>query len=1101
MTTRLPSETIRSSVRRPQRFPSQLQQPQQPQPHHQQQQQQQQQHHHHHLQHQYHQQQQPPQPTVHLQQPYQHQSFLFDADFDLVGPLGAGFSAGSSAGNNSINNNDHSNIGNNSNGGRGHNGGTNAKSSVVKSTPLTPAKPDRAESKFDPIASMPGHNLTSFFAASDDPLMTTDADSQPFFVDFGNADRFKKSAPSTIGREPKKAVVTPLQTPQPQESPSLGMLDDIFQPTLGFSATPSRPIAKAAPVRERQLPQHKQQQQQQQQQPPPPPPPQRQTQTHQQLLQQQQHHDSSLDFFSSLDSISPTRSTSSSSRTSPSASFAHLGSNAPLPSFPSIDYSAFGRNSTARKTTPARKLSQSSSTPSSTIKDTGSPLETVSSSSSPLSALAEVFVSNKGSEPRPSSTLTTSTTSSTGSRKKSDATMPMSASVASSKSSSSTLASSAVSSVGQAVSKTPSRSTSSSNISSTASSPSESPSLAPLTAPSKPVPKMPARILNLPQHPTPTPLPTQNTSVRIDSNLAPQRPPQQSPQPQSSQPQQPSLPPPPPPPLPQQPPSPLQQQQNLQQQLQQAQAQHQHQQQQQQQQQQKQSTYPSLPREFQPQEHQPTSRSSVPLSMAHPPSPPTGGSQNVSRQDTNPPPPPPPYVPSPVQEPPQFPSSPWDDDDDDFYQAAIPPPPVVAPTVKAAPRKVDEPVVEAPPKQAAPLKQIIIEPQQQLQQQEKLPLQLQPKQSNQDYQKQDHPKLKQPAHQPPQPQPQPQTQPEQEQQQAPVQTRKQAPKPLEPEPDNVLDAKQGYGTSSASPLSPSALSSDTLFMARYPPPPPSILYSDDQITVSSLHLTIHSFYFPLNTPVTIPLLTITEMETLPTEGQNGGGNGGGSSVGGVAGWLKYKNWGVSTALTDIWWARDYKPSVIGAGASSRSADKENTPPLVYVVVRVEGEWLRKGFGVQQEQGVKVLKDAWKNVKENERGLRPLRPAAMGMDEDDDGLMIEKPAGGQSLSNQSGGRIAAGGPNAGGDSGAEKRRWLNYQNTWTAYPFADDSPQFLAQQQRRGATSKAPRYHQQQPSLRSKLTGAGGGHVYLGPEESCGDEPLFIDNDLNIHEEI
>lgn len=475
----------------------------------------------------------------------------------------------------------------------------------------------------------------------------------------------------------------------------------------------------------------------------------------------------------------------------------------------------------------------------------------------------------------------------------------------------------------------------------------------------------------------------------------------------------------------------------------------------------------------------------------------------MSRQDSSPSPPPTPYVPRPMQASPQFPSSPWEDDDDDLYQGALSPPPVVIPIVKTASRKVVEPVV-APPKQIEPHTQVTIESHQPYQQQ-------QSKQSRQDYQEQDyqkqgHPKLKQLAHQPLQPQPQPQSQPKQQQQQAPVKTKKQAPKPLAPGHEKPLDTKSGHDTNSVPPSSPSALSPDSLFMARYPPPPPSILYSDDQITVSSLHLTIHSFYFPLNTPVTIPLLTITEMDTLPQEGQTGGGNGG-SSGGGVTSWLKYKNWGVSTALTDIWWARDYKPlgfAVTGAGASSRSADKENTPPLVYVVVRVEGEWLRKGFGVQQEQGVKVLKDAWKNVKENERGLRPLRPTTMGMDEDDEGLMIEKPTSGQSLSNQSSGRIAAGSPSVGGgggDSVAEKRRWLNYQNTWTAYPFADDSPQFLAQQQRRGATSKVPRYHQQQQSLRPKPTAAGGGHVYLGPEESCGDEPLFIDNDLNIHEEI
>ncbi|KAF9101890.1 hypothetical protein BGX29_005161 [Mortierella sp. GBA35] len=498
--------------------------------------------------------------------------------------------------------------------------------------------------------------------------------------------------------------------------------------------------------------------------------------------------------------------------------------------------------------------------------------------------------------------------------------------------------------------------------------------------------------------------------------------------------------------------------------------------------------------------------------MPPPPPPPVSEeSQHVVQQERTPPPPS--YVSPPVQAPPQFPSSPWDDDDDDFYQAATPPP-VIA-TVKAPSRKALEPVVHAPPNQALQQKETRKEPQPHQQQVQKETRkepqphqqQVQKHEKGKESQRQDHSKLKQPAQQPqPEPQPRPQ---KQEQSEAPVKTRKQSPTHLAPEQDRKTDEK--HGTGSAPPMSPSPLSADTLFMARYPPPPPSILYSDDQITVSSLHLTIHSFYFPLNTPVTIPLLTITEMETLPsgTSSQTGGG----SSGGGVASWLKYKNWGVSTALTDIWWARDYKPSIAAAAAaSSQSADKENAPPLVYVVVRVEGEWLRKGFGVQQEQGVKVLKDAWKNVKEAERGLRPLRPATLGM-EDDDGLVIEKPAGGQSLSVSSGGRVAAVSPSGGGrgDGGAEKRRWLNYHNSWTAYPFADDSPQFLAQQQRRGGasvlSSKAPRYHQQHPSLRppkttSTTTTATAGSVEcLGPDEFCGDEPLFIDNDLNIHEEI
>ncbi|KAF9091075.1 hypothetical protein BGX23_005511, partial [Mortierella sp. AD031] len=494
MTSRPPSE-IRSSGRRFQRPVPQLQQQQQHQPPL------------------YQQQQQHYQSSPHQQQPYQHQSFLFDTDFDLVGPLGGGFLAGASAGNTSLN--DHSNNSNhnsiNNGSGRGHVGGTSSKSSASRSTPLTPAKPnradrtDRTDTKFDPIASATGHNMSSFLGASDDPLKTTDADFQPYFVDFGGSgsiDRAKRSVPSAIGRELKKPVASPLQTPQPQESSSLGMLDDIFQPTLGFAAAPSRPAVRAFSSREKHQPQQQQQQQQQQQPVPPPPPQPLQRQTQQQLSQQQQHLDSSLDFFSSLDTISPCRSTTTSSRTSPSGSFAHLNSNAPLPSFPSIptDYSAFGRNSTARKATPVRKPSQSSSTSSTSTKNTESPLETISSTSSPLSALADVFVSTKGSELRSSPSPATSTSSTGSLRRRSDASTPLSASVTSSRSSSSAsaMASSAVSSTGQAVSKTPPRSTSSSSRSSTASSPSASPSLAPVAAPPKPVPKMPARILNPP---------------------------------------------------------------------------------------------------------------------------------------------------------------------------------------------------------------------------------------------------------------------------------------------------------------------------------------------------------------------------------------------------------------------------------------------------------------------------------------------------------------------------------------------------------------------------------------------------------------------------
>ncbi|KAG0002103.1 hypothetical protein BGZ80_010343, partial [Entomortierella chlamydospora] len=300
--------------------------------------------------------------------------------------------------------------------------------------------------------------------------------------------------------------------------------------------------------------------------------------------------------------------------------------------------------------------------------------------------------------------------------------------------------------------------------------------------------------------------------------------------------------------------------------------------------------------------------------------------------------------------------------------------------------------------------------------------------------------------------------------------------------------KENHSNDTSDPpiVLPSSASPPSVTMISYPPPPPSILYTDDQITISSLHLTIHAFYFPLNTPVTIPLLSITDVETLRSADTNG-------NAGGVAGWFNYKNWGMS-AISDIWWARDPTRTATGAittagftSPSSKAAIKENAPPI-HVVVRVKGEWLRKGFGVQHEHGVKVLQEAWKNVKESERGLRPLRPATgLFGDEDEDDLTVEENSLGEATNGES-----------------EKRRWLNYQNTWTAYPFADDSPLYLAQQQRRGgslSSTKSNRYHHLQRFRTNNAAGAAGGTMLLREDESCGDDPLFIDNDLNIHEEI
>lgn len=243
-------------------------------------------------------------------------------------------------------------------------------------------------------------------------------------------------------------------------------------------------------------------------------------------------------------------------------------------------------------------------------------------------------------------------------------------------------------------------------------------------------------------------------------------------------------------------------------------------------------------------------------------------------------------------------------------------------------------------------------------------------------------------------------------------------------------------------------------LTAYPPPPPTILYSDDQITISSVHLTIHAFYFPLNTPVTIPLLSITEIEVLRPEGKSGG----------VAGWLNYKNWGMTAALTDVWWARDPRRSATGAFTPSSilpfgfGVSAGNTPPI-HVIVRVKDEWLRKGFGIKGEQGVQVLQEAWKNVKDSQQGLRPLQPTVPASldDIEEDGAMVEKPTG----------------EHANDGSERQRRKNQHANNTWTAYPFPNDSPVYLAQQPRRAGA--------------------------LLPAD-CGDEPELIGYD-EVDEEI
>ncbi|KAI8363160.1 hypothetical protein B0O80DRAFT_432870 [Mortierella sp. GBAus27b] len=207
-------------------------------------------------------------------------------------------------------------------------------------------------------------------------------------------------------------------------------------------------------------------------------------------------------------------------------------------------------------------------------------------------------------------------------------------------------------------------------------------------------------------------------------------------------------------------------------------------------------------------------------------------------------------------------------------------------------------------------------------------------------------------------------------------------------------------------------------------------------------------------------------------------------------WLNYKNWGMAAALSDIWWASDPRRNA-SSGAFTPSSmipsalrpGGNGTPPSTYVVVRVKGEWLRKGFGVQEERAVKILKEACHKVKDSELGVRP-QDGVEGNDDDYSKTV---------------------GLGSGQSTNGEKRLQAKNNNTWTTYPFPADSP--LAQQQRRAASggvepetlSKVTRYHQKYPQRLQPPTAMR--TADLGDFESCGEEALFVDHEGACHVKI
>ncbi|KAF9574314.1 hypothetical protein EC968_006821 [Mortierella alpina] len=1053
-------------------------------------------------QHQQHQQHQQPQPS---QRQHSQQMFGFNVDFDLVGPLGTGLSAdvaGGAGGSDGRGHLGHSG-GASAVGASGHSGGTGVKSAAVRSSPSFSAKQtDSTESKAEPrhvstnnnaahqhhhqylpyagnnstAAAHTSHGSTRRIAAAEtaphreDYLFNNDLEAaMPYFVDFGGENdssggdsfvagtgpgvaaridsnsntggRLKRGTTST-GRSTASSVAPIPALDEGKQDSSLSMLDDFFSPTL----MTSRPAAKTAPARDKQEQQSQSQSQSQHQ--------------HQHQPLQQSLQDSSLDFFSSLESTLPSNPTRSSARPSSSSSpFAQLASAAPLPSFPSLanDYSSLGRGNSHARTAPVRRPSQSNTSAYTS-------LESVPPSSAPLSPAYSGSGLNGTIDTGTS--IAPSLTPANNQRRKNN--LPLSSSPFSSAPFASTSPSVAGLSTGhiehKPFSSAPSPlsdsmpAPSSPNTSSSGHDFSSYMDTMAFSAPAPPrvTPKPFARMPSHPQHSPRQPAPT--AGVKTDPLFQTHR--------QTS--------------------------------------------------------------------HQSSSRRTVPAPASQPikatiQAAPHNQNSYPTPSPPSPPPPPPPPPPPQAQMPTppslQMPPSPWLEDDDDFYHSPTLPSSTSAATPAAtqvAPSPAPTPtIIPVPLPSPTPVPAQVVSPGPVSRESSRTPQPPHSKLPNA-LEEQKLQKQQQQSKQPKQPkQPKQQSTP-------PAKVRKQPPPPLSPKQETQIPQEKLNERQKSPPMSPAALSPA---LTKYPPPPPLILYSDDYITISSLHLTIHAFYFPLNTPLTIPLLSITDLETLPAAGSEDGNSGG------MASWLKYKNWGVS-ALSDIWWARDPRQttsttastvsggnlltSTLGAAAAavtvavplSRYSNKENTAPLVHVVVRVEGEWLRKGFGVEHERGVKILKEAWKNVKESELGLRPLRPAMTSTDADgeDDLLVVERAGADNKHQTHDGNNSNT--SHAGGSS--EKRRWLTYQNTWTAYPFADDSPQFLAQQQRRGGitgagggvvgvigatlASKAPRYRQQQrqrtgfaPQSTTTLT--------FGPDENCGDEPLFIDNDLNVHEEI
>ncbi|CAG8717363.1 1708_t:CDS:2 [Ambispora leptoticha] len=109
----------------------------------------------------------------------------------------------------------------------------------------------------------------------------------------------------------------------------------------------------------------------------------------------------------------------------------------------------------------------------------------------------------------------------------------------------------------------------------------------------------------------------------------------------------------------------------------------------------------------------------------------------------------------------------------------------------------------------------------------------------------------------------------------------------------------------------------------------SNLYEDKFFIVTSTHLIIKKFYFPLGTSKSIPLTEITSVvtdEECPLR------------------WWQLKSWGMP--LNNVWFALDFRRDIKWIRGNK-----------ITCIVTVRHDSIKKGFSFESRRGVDILRNA------------------------------------------------------------------------------------------------------------------------------------------------